>query len=110
MRLTLLLRVLASAITLLTCSATHAQPASAAYPAKTVRIVVPFGTGGSNLISRWLAPKFSEAFGQTFVVDPRLGAGGNIGIEIVAKSPADGCTLLISPPGLVFSPFLYKKV
>ncbi|MEQ1772449.1 MAG: tripartite tricarboxylate transporter substrate binding protein [Burkholderiales bacterium] len=110
MRLTLLLRVLVSVTMLLTCHAAHAQPANVAYPAKTVRIVIPFGTGGSNLISRWLAPKFSDAFGQTFVVDPRLGAGGNIGIELVAKSPADGYTLLISPPGLVFSPFLYKKV
>ena len=97
--------------------AAHAQPmtaplahAVASYPAKTVRIVITFGTGGTNLISRWLAPKFSDAFGQTFVVDPRLGAGGNIGIELVAKSAPDGYTLLISPPGLVFSPFLYKKV
>jgi tripartite-type tricarboxylate transporter receptor subunit TctC len=86
----------------------HAQ-AQAAYPAKPVRIVIPFGTGGTNLMARWLAPKFSDAFGQTFVVDPRLGAGGNIGNELVAKSPADGYTLLIAPPGLVFSPFLYKK-
>jgi tripartite-type tricarboxylate transporter receptor subunit TctC len=86
--------------------AAHAQPA---YPAKTVRIVIPFGTGGTNLMARWLAPKFSDAFGQTFVVDPRLGAGGNIGNELVAKSPADGYTLLVAPPGLVFSPFLYKK-
>jgi tripartite-type tricarboxylate transporter receptor subunit TctC len=83
--------------------------AQAAYPAKTVRVVIPFGTGGTNLMARWLAPKFSDAFGQTFVVDPRLGAGGNIGNELVAKSPADGYTLLIAPPGLVFSPFLYKK-
>lgn len=88
----------------------HAALAQTAYPSKTVRMVIPFGTGGSNLISRWLAPKFSEAFGQTFVVDPRTGAGGNIGIELAAKAPPDGYTLLISPPGLVFSPFLYKKV
>ncbi len=69
------------------CSQATAQ---SAYPAKTVRIVIPFGTGGTNLMARWLAPKFSEAFGQTFVVDPRLGAGGNIGNELVAKSPPDG--------------------
>lgn len=86
----------------------HAQTASA-YPVKPVRIVLPFGTGGTNLMARWLAPKLSEATGQTFVVDPRLGAGGNIGNELVAKSPPDGYTLLIAPPGLVFSPFLYKR-
>jgi len=104
MRFTALLGTLAAAFF---CNLASAQPA---YPVKTVRIVIPFGTGGSNLISRWLAPKFSEAFEQTFVVDPRTGAGGNIGIELVAKSPPDGYTLLISPPGMVFSPFLYKKV
>jgi tripartite-type tricarboxylate transporter receptor subunit TctC len=104
MRLIALLGTFAAAFT---CNPASAQPV---YPVKTVRIVIPFGTGGSNLISRWLAPKFTEAFGQTFVVDPRTGAGGNIGIELVAKSPPDGYTLLISPPGMVFSPFLYKKV
>ena len=87
---------------------TSAQP-FAAYPSKSVRIVVPFGTGGTNLMARWLAPKLSDIFGQTFVVDPRLGAGGNIGNELVAKSAPDGYTLLIAPPGLVFSPFLYKR-
>jgi tripartite-type tricarboxylate transporter receptor subunit TctC len=80
-----------------------------AYPVKSVRIVIPFGTGGTNLMARWLAPKLSEAFGQTFVVDPRLGAGGNIGNELVAKSAPDGYTLSIAPPGIVFSPFLYKR-
>jgi len=104
MRFTVLLGALATAFS---CNLASAQPA---YPVKAVRMVIPFGTGGSNLISRWLAPKFSETFGQTFVVDPRTGAGGNIGIELVAKSPPDGYTLLISPPGMVFSPFLYKKV
>ncbi len=92
-----------------TCSSAHAQSLGT-YPAKTVRIVIPFGTGGTNLMARWLAPKFSEAFGQTFAVDPRLGAGGNIGNELVAKAPPDGYTLSIAPPGIVFSPFLYKRV
>lgn len=83
--------------------------AQATYPSKPVRLVIPFGTGGTNLMARWLAPKFSETFGQQFVVDPRPGAGGNIGNEIVAKAPPDGYTLSIAPPGIVFSPFLYKK-
>ena len=111
-RLCHLLRQSATALTALTflfaASWSGAQPA-AGYPAKSVRIVIPFGTGGTNLLARWLAPKFTEAFGQTFVVDPRLGAGGNIGNELVAKSAPDGYTLLIAPPGLVFSPFLYKR-
>ena len=91
-----------------TMTVAHAQTAPS-YPAKSVRIVIPFGTGGTNLIARWLAPKFSEAFGQTFVVDPRTGAGGNIGNELVAKSAPDGYTLSIAPPGIVFSPFLYQR-
>ncbi len=104
MQITILMSMLA-AITTLAINNAHAQ----AYPVKPVRIVLPFGTGGTNLMARWLAPKFSETFGQIFVVDPRLGAGGNIGNEIVAKSPPDGYTLLVAPPGLVFSPFLYKR-
>ena len=105
---TRLLRTITAITLTLFVGAAQAQPA-APYPAKTVRIVIPFGTGGTNLIARWLAPKFSEAFAQTFVVDPRLGAGGNIGNELVAKSAPDGYTLLIAPPGLVFSPFLCKR-
>lgn len=92
-----------------TASLAQAQTATG-YPAKTVRIVVPFGTGGTNIMARWLALKFTESLGQTFVVDPRLGAGGTIGNELVAKAAPDGYTLLVAPPGLVFSPFLYKKV
>ena len=72
MRFTSLICAFATAST---CGLTHAQSTQPAYPAKTVRIVIPFGTGGTNLMARWLAPKFSEAFGQTFVVDPRLGCG-----------------------------------
>lgn len=97
-----------AALLLAASSALYAQ-SPAPYPAKTVRIVIPFGTGGTNIMARWLAPKLSAAFGQTFVVDPRLGAGGTIGNELVAKAAADGYTLLVAPPGLVFSPFLYKR-
>ncbi|HTE15085.1 MAG TPA: tripartite tricarboxylate transporter substrate binding protein, partial [Burkholderiales bacterium] len=104
----LALQCAAALASLTTITVAGAQTA-ATYPSKSVRIVIPFGTGGSNLISRWLAPKFSDAFGQTFVVDPRAGAGGNIGYALVAKSPPDGYTLMISPPGIVFSPFLYRS-
>ena len=100
----------AAALAITTGSPPARAQSTSAYPTKTVRIVIPFGTGGTNLMARWLAPKFSEAFGQTFVVDPRLGAGGNIGNELVAKAPPDGYTLSIAPPGIVFSPFLHKRV
>ena len=77
---------------LVACAAAHAQ---VAYPSKAVRIVIPFATGGTNLMARWLAPKLSETFGQQFVVDPRAGAGGNIGNQLVAQSPPDGYTLSV---------------
>ena len=67
------------------------------YPSKAVRLVVPFPPGASNdIIARLAGQKLSEAFAQPVVIDNRGGAGGAIGAEIVAKSPADGYTLLVS--------------
>ena len=68
--------------------------AQATYPLKPIRLVVPFPAGGSvDVTSRALAQKLSEQLGQQVVVDNRPGAGGNIGMDAVAKSPADGYTL-----------------
>ncbi|MEQ1774027.1 MAG: tripartite tricarboxylate transporter substrate binding protein [Burkholderiales bacterium] len=67
------------------------------YPSKAIRLVVPFPPGASNdIIARLTGQRLSEAFGQPVVIDNRGGAGGAIGAEIVAKSPADGYTLLVS--------------
>jgi len=70
------------------------------YPAKPIRIVVPFPPGGiADLFARVIGQKFGEAWGQPGVVENRPGAGGNIGAEIVAKSPPDGYTLVTGSIG-----------
>ncbi len=75
----------------------HAQTA---WPSKPVRIVVPFAPGGTtDILARAIAPELSRAFGQSFIVENRAGAGGNVGAEVVAKSPADGYTLLMGTVG-----------
>ena len=93
-----------------------AQPASTgsgqAYPAKAVRMIVGFPAGGtSDIMARLTGRKLSEAWGQTFIIDNRPGAGGNIGTELVAKSAPDGYTLLVSPGStLTSNPAVYSKV
>jgi tripartite-type tricarboxylate transporter receptor subunit TctC len=82
-----------------------------AFPSKPVRFVLPFPPGGpSDILGRALAQKLSEQLGQSVVPDNRPGAGGNLGAELVAKSPADGHTLLLSSPSIAISPALYGKL
>ena len=81
------------------------------YPAKTVRMILPFAPGGpSDIIGRTLAGKLTEQLGQPVVVDNRAGAGGNLGMELGAKAPADGYTITLTSPTMAISPSLYKKL
>lgn len=81
------------------------------YPSKPVRIVVPYPPGaGVDIITRLFTPKLSERFGQQFIVDNRAGAGGNVGAEYVARTPADGYTLLMGPASIAISQSLYKDL
>lgn len=85
--------------------------AAADYPSKAVRVVVPYPPGGPNdLLARIVAQKVGEKLGQTLVIDNRPGATGLTGSDQVAKSPADGYTLLVSASVHVIYPSLFSKV
>jgi tripartite-type tricarboxylate transporter receptor subunit TctC len=91
-----------------------AQPASAAnhYPDRPIRIVVPFAAGGGvDILTRRLAQDLGAALGQSVVVEDRTGAGGNVGVDVVAKSPADGYTLVMATTGThTINPGLYEHL
>ncbi|MFN7752917.1 MAG: tripartite tricarboxylate transporter substrate binding protein [Pseudomonadota bacterium] len=87
--------------------AVHAQN----YPARPVRMVVPFAPGAaSDITGRLVAQKLAEGFGQSFVVDNRPGAGGNIGHELVARAPADGYTLVLANESLAINAALPRPL
>jgi len=90
-----------------------AQQASAqTYPVRPLRLVVPFvAGGGTDVVARAAAARLGEALGQTVVVDNRPGAGGILGTEMVARSSADGYTLLMGSAGpIAINPSLYPKL
>ena len=88
------------------------QSARAAdYPARPVRIIVPFAPGGpTDIMARVMAAHLGERLGGSFIVENRPGAGGNIGAGVVAHADPDGYTLLIHSSALVVNPGLYKQV
>jgi tripartite-type tricarboxylate transporter receptor subunit TctC len=83
-----------------------------AYPTKPIRLVVPFPAGGTtDILAREVANRLTQSWGQAVVVDNRPGAGGNIGAELVAKSPPDGYTLLMGTVGThAINASLYAKM
>jgi tripartite-type tricarboxylate transporter receptor subunit TctC len=81
------------------------------YPTQAIRTIVPFPAGGpADIVARLYSQRMSAALGQTFVVDNRGGAGGNIGAELVAKSKPNGHTLLFTTNALLIAPFVYKDL
>jgi tripartite-type tricarboxylate transporter receptor subunit TctC len=87
----------------------HAQDA---YPTKPVRIVVPFAAGGpTDIVARVMGARMGEIMGQQFTIDNRVGAGGNIGADVIAKAPSDGYSLLMATVSThAINPGLYKKI
>jgi tripartite-type tricarboxylate transporter receptor subunit TctC len=99
--------VIAASMFSLTGIAAHAQN----FPNKPIQVVVPVAAGGgTDLLARNLSQRVSEILGQPLVVENKLGAGGNIGVEYVMKSKADGYTLLISPATIATNVAVYKKL
>ncbi len=81
------------------------------YPARPIRIILPFSPGGgTDLLARLLSQRFHASWGQVATVDNRPGAGGNIGAEMVVKSAPDGYTLLMSTASLTVNVTLYPKM
>jgi tripartite-type tricarboxylate transporter receptor subunit TctC len=89
-------------------AAAYAQP----YPAKPIRLIVPYAAGGtSDILARQIGPKLTEAWGQPVVIENKTGANGNVGADFVAKSAPDGYTLLITDlGGLVISASVYPQL
>ena len=99
----------AAAIAAPSIVSSHAQ--SGDWPAKPVRVVVPFTPGGStDITARLVSNRLQEVWGQSVVVENKPGAGGNIAADLVAHSDADGYTILITGPGLATNPFLYPSL
>jgi tripartite-type tricarboxylate transporter receptor subunit TctC len=81
------------------------------FPTKPVRIIVPFAAGGAvDVLARLTGGKLQDSFHQPVIVENRPGAGGNLGADLVAKSPPDGYTILLTPNGQAISPSLYRNL
>lgn len=92
------------------CAAVQAQ-GTPRFPAKAIRVVVPYPAGGpTDLTARTLAPRLSEAFGQQIVIDNRAGGSTIIGTEMVARAPADGHTLLLVTSTVAVNPSSFKRL
>src|SRR5438093_10699784 len=96
---------------LLWAAASSGQCSAQTYPARPVRLIVPFGAGGpTDVIARLVAQKLSERWGQQIYIENIPGAGGNTGVAMVARTQADGYTMLVVSTGFMVNPSMYAKV
>jgi tripartite-type tricarboxylate transporter receptor subunit TctC len=108
----ILRKLFAASVILAACNAldANAQGQAQTWPSRTVKIVVPYAAGGnSDVMARVVAQRLTEHFGQTFIVENRIGANGALAADTVARSPADGYTLLwaVTPP-MTIAPAMAK--
>jgi tripartite-type tricarboxylate transporter receptor subunit TctC len=104
-------KLFARGAALLLAAVLAADAAAQSYPGKPVRIIVAFGAGGSvDVLARIAGQKLSEAWGQPVLIDNRVGAGGNIATETVAKAPPDGHTLLFHTSAIALNASLYANL
>lgn len=108
MKTKLALLALAACVSTLTSTLAQAQ---ADYPARPVRLVVPYAPGGSaDIVARRIADEWAKAAGGNFYVENRAGAGGNIGVDAVAKAAPDGYTIGLQTVSLAINPSLFAKM
>ena len=102
------IRKISAAVVLAAAAAfAHAQ----SYPTKPIRLILPFPAGApSDLVGRTIGAKMGEQMGQQLVPDNRTGAGGTLGLSMVAKAPPDGYTVMVSSPTIALSPLLYSNL
>jgi len=97
---------------ILLCAPVAAQPRSGVdYPARAIRVVVPYASGGGvDIVARIVAQKLASQLGQSMVIDNKGGAGGVFGTDLVAKSSPDGYTLLLTSSSYASTPFFFKDL
>ncbi len=101
----------ACAVVALATFATSPIAFAQAYPTKPLRLILPFPPGGpTDIAGRVIAQKLSEQLEQPVIADNRPGATSNLGLELAAKAPPDGYTLVLTPPSISLSPSMYKKL
>jgi tripartite-type tricarboxylate transporter receptor subunit TctC len=107
----LLSRFARASIALLTLAVPASVVAQGAYPTKPIRLILPFPPGGpTDIAGRAIAQKLAEQIKQPVIADNRPGATSNLGLELAAKSPPDGYTIVLTPPTIALSPSMYTKL